>query len=139
MTAILLAVAIAVAPKIDVLYPPFGTIDDRGCGSAESIAEAGKLRATLQAEWDVEGPKYFSVVLRRKYANEHPIALNHLHVMALEKLALTGLVKTEELKYLDEEYRSEGGHYKRAWEIVNDIEDYRAFIKELQGAASSAR
>jgi len=40
------------------------------------------------------------------------------------------------LKYLDQEYRTDPppSHYKRAWEIVNDIEDYRAFIKELQAA-----
>ena len=207
MIAFLFAAALAAMPKIDIVYPPFGTIYDRGCAKQELIAEAGKLRSSLQSEWDAEGPKYFSVVsreaglpfpyremqaylsvcdvstmsmpliinvrsflpsskehppegdfseklfhelmhhyvapvhnasaLRAKYANEHAVVLNHLHVMALEKLALTRLGKTEELKYLDWEYRTDPppAHYKRAWEIVNDIEGYRAFIKELQGAA----
>src|SRR6266852_2212138 len=59
---ILLALAIAIIPKLDVVYPPYGTIFDRGCAKAELISEAGKLRPDLQAEWDVEGPKYLEVV-----------------------------------------------------------------------------
>lgn len=72
--------------------------------------------------------------LRHKYENEPPIVLNHLHVMALEKLVLTRLGKTDELKFVEEEYRTDTdpAFYKRAWEIVNDVEGYEAFIKELK-------
>jgi len=62
--SILVAAAIATMPKIDIVYPPYGTIFDRGCGKPDSITEAGKLRPSLQTEWDAEGPKYFSVVSR---------------------------------------------------------------------------
>ena len=201
-------------PRIDILYPPYGTIFDRTCSqflkgeeiSSEWIAEVGRLRPTLQQEWQNEGPKYLSVVieqiglsfpyqemqavltvcpvstmsmplminvrshlsaardhppegdfaekvfhelmhhyvevvhddsvLRKKYANEPPVVTNHLHVMALEKLALLRLGKSDEMKYLDQLYRTDPSpsYYKRAWEIVNDIEGYDVFVKELKAA-----
>jgi len=79
-------------------------------------------------------PVYAVSALKTKYANEPPTTLYHLHVMALEKLALLKLGKTDELKYLDQLYRTDPppASYKRAWEIVNDIEGYEAFIKELK-------
>lgn len=71
--------------------------------------------------------------LRKKYAAEVPVILNHLHSMALEKLVLVKLNKTEILQWLDNRYRNQfGPDYKRAWEIVNDIEGYEAFIQELK-------
>jgi hypothetical protein len=75
--------------------------------------------------------------LQRKYAAESPTTLYHLHVMALEKLVLTKLDRTEELQFLDHEYRNDPspGYYKRAWEIVSDVEGYDAFIAELKQAA----
>lgn len=72
-------------------------------------------------------------LLRKKYATEVPVILNHLHSMALEKLVLVKLNKTEILQWLDNRYRNQfGPDYKRAWEIVSDIEGYEAFIKELK-------
>jgi len=201
-------------PRIDILYPPYGTIFDRTCSqflkgeeiSSEWIAEAGRLRPTLQQEWQNEGPKYLSVVIeqiglsfpyqemqavltvcpvntmsmplminirshlsaardnppegdfaekvfhelmhhyveavhdssvmRKKYANEPAVVINHLHVMALEKLALLRLGKSDEMKYLDQLYRTDPSpsYYKRAWEIVNDIEGYEIFVNELKTA-----
>jgi hypothetical protein len=77
--------------------------------------------------------------LQKKYATESPTTLYHLHVMALERLVLTSLGKTEELKFLDNGYktRDASGHYRRAWEIVSDIEGPEPFIRELQNAAKS--
>src|SRR5215212_3177809 len=69
--------------------------------------------------------------LRKKYAAESQVVLSHLHVMALEKFVLLKLGEKSELAFLDQEYRTEAGPYRRAWEIVNDIEGYPAFIKEL--------
>ena len=43
--------------------------------------------------------------------------------MAIEKMTLLKLNKLEELKTIDYEYRnSPEAAYKRAWEIVSDIE-----------------
>jgi hypothetical protein len=71
--------------------------------------------------------------LRQKYAHEPTVILNHLHEMALEKLVLVKLNKPEILQWVDNKYRNRfGPDYKRAWEIVNDIEGYEAFIKELR-------
>jgi len=74
--------------------------------------------------------------LRRKYTAEPPVVLNHLHVMALEKLVLLKLGKGSELRFLDEEYRTDPppGNYRRAWEIVSGIEGYEAFIKDLRNS-----
>lgn len=79
-------------------------------------------------------PVYSTSELRRKYQKEHPQVLSHLHVMALEKFALLKLGKEEELKFLDQFYRNNPppAHYKRAWEIVSDIEGHEAFVKELK-------
>lgn len=200
-------------PIIDIVYPPYGTIFDKTCGSfakeplasPERIADAGRLRSDLEAEWKQRGPRYLRIVfnevrapfpykemqavlsvcgvgtmsmplmvdvrqylpgaehpapagdfseklfhelmhhyvshlapdsaLRKKYAAESPVVMSHLHVMALEKFVLLKLGDIAELKFLDDEYRTEHGAYTRAWEIVNDIEGYEAFIKELKVSA----
>ncbi|MDJ1496156.1 hypothetical protein QNI19_24680 [Cytophagaceae bacterium DM2B3-1] len=70
--------------------------------------------------------------MRQKYASEPAVVLNHLHVMALEKMVLLKMNKTEIYSWLDNRYRNGIPEYKRAWEIVNDIEGYEAFIKELK-------
>jgi hypothetical protein len=71
--------------------------------------------------------------LRNKYSAEPGQTLNHLHVMALEKFVLVKLGRSAELKYVDEHYRTGSpATYKRAWEIVNDIEGHEAFIRELK-------
>lgn len=78
--------------------------------------------------------------LRKKYADESPICLNHLHVMALEKFVLLKLGKTEELKRIGADYQStHPPPYKRAWEIVNTIEGYQRFINELKSVAQLRR
>jgi hypothetical protein len=79
-------------------------------------------------------PAYAISAFRKKYEKEHPQVSSHLHVMALEKFALLKLGKTEELTFIDRLYRNNPppANYKRAWEIVNDIEAHEAFIKELQ-------
>ena len=70
--------------------------------------------------------------LRKKYQAEPLVTLNHLHVMALEKLALTKLGEPERLKYLDLMINTVAPPtYKRAWEIVN-AEGYQAFVAELK-------
>jgi hypothetical protein len=76
---------------------------------------------------------YDASSLRKKYASESPVVLNHLHVMALEKFVLQKLNKPEMLEWVDNRYRNTfPPSYKRAWEIVNDIEGHEAFIKELK-------
>ena len=80
--------------------------------------------------------------LRKKYAAELPTVQNHLHVMALERFTLTKLGKTAELKASDATNRTGAfattSGYKRAWEIVSDVEGYEAFLAELKRVARSA-
>jgi len=77
---------------------------------------------------------------RKKYANEDPILLNHLHVMALEKFVLLKLGRAEELKHVAAGYRaSKTPAYNRAWEIVDHAEDYQALVKELKDYAAQRK
>jgi hypothetical protein len=74
---------------------------------------------------------------RRKYADEDPVVLSHLHVMALQKFVLLKMGRVEELKHVAAGYRaSKNLAYKRAWEIVDQVEDYQAFVKELKDFAA---
>ncbi len=214
LAAALLSLAIPAAaakhpaiPKVDVVYPPFGTIFDRTCGSFmkshgpsnDQIEAAGRLRARLQEVWDAEGPKYLAAAfdeigaefpygevqvylttcdlsamsgpimvnvsrflpgaahgapieefvedtfhelmhnytmsvrgsaMRRKYAKEPPIVVNHLHVMALEKFVLTKLGKKEMLASLEKGYATDP-QYERAWQIMN-AEGEKVFLDELK-------
>ena len=74
---------------------------------------------------------------RKKYAGEERVVLSHLHVMALEKFVLLKLGRAEELAHVAERYKaSPSAAYKRAWEIVDQVEDYQSFIKELKQYAA---
>ena len=81
-------------------------------------------------------PVNTSSTLRKKHSFESVVTLNHLHVLALEKLVLTKLRKVDDLQWLDRRYRTASpAAYKRAWEIVNDVEGVEAFLSELKAAA----
>lgn len=76
---------------------------------------------------------YETSPLRKKYAAESAVTLNHLHVVALELYALKKLGKKEELDYLNNRYRNTTAGHRRAWEIVN-AEGEQALIDELKQA-----
>ena len=73
--------------------------------------------------------------LLTKYGSEDETVLRHLHLFAVQKatyLAL-GLSKTlADITKKDESLPNPS--YKRAWEIVNSLEDYHSFLKELTGS-----
>jgi len=78
-------------------------------------------------------PVFGTSALMRKYRSELPTTKYHLHVMAIEKLVLLKLNRADALKVIDHDYRfGPDPAYKRAWEIVNDIENYQSFIDELR-------
>ena len=78
-------------------------------------------------------PVLIHSALMKKYQNEAPTTKYHLHVMAVEKTTLLKLNRLDDLKTIDHEYRNgPDPAYRRAWEIVNDIEGYQAFIEELK-------
>lgn len=75
-----------------------------------------------------------SSALKKKYASEPLVVLNHLHVIALEKMVLARLGETKELKLVEQEYLSSPSPgYKRAWEIVSDLGP-DPFLQELKDA-----
>ena len=70
--------------------------------------------------------------LRKKYASEDLPTLNQLHVVAMEKLVLVKLGKSEELKAWEELNRTErSGARIRAWDIV-EKESYESFVNEFK-------
>lgn len=78
-------------------------------------------------------PVFVHSALMKKYQNETPTTKYHLHVMAVEKMTLLKLNRPDELKTIDHDYRAgPESAYKRAWEIVNDVEGYQSFIEELK-------
>ena len=88
--------------------------------------------ALSQADTASQGSSF-----RRKYADEDPVVLSHLHVMALQKFVLLKMGRVEELKHVAAGYRaSKNPAYQRAWEIVDQVEDYQAFVKELKDFAA---
>jgi len=70
--------------------------------------------------------------LERKYAAE-PFATRHqLHTIALERLVLSKLAKSDELKQWEEVYRTRRSpEQKRAWDIVTK-ESIDSFVRELR-------
>ena len=72
-------------------------------------------------------------VLLEKYQSEEPVVKNHLHLMAVMKLVYLKLDREEQLKQIIEKDRALGSPaYGRAWQIVNDLERYEAFVQELR-------
>jgi hypothetical protein len=78
-------------------------------------------------------PVFAGSGLMNKYKNELPTTRYHLHVMAMEVMTLRKLNRMDRLKIIEQDYRNgPDPAYKRAWEIVNDIEGYQRFIEELR-------
>jgi predicted nucleic acid-binding protein len=85
-------------------------------------------------------PVYETSELLKKYAHEPIVVRNHLHEMAHEVLVLTRTDKKDILEWLDDRYRNKfPPSYRRAWEIVNDIEGYAAFVEELKSMPDVGR
>ena len=67
-----------------------------------------------------------------KYSNEHVHVREHIHLMAIQKLVYLKLNRHDMLKMLDESYRKLSlPEYRRAWEIVNDIEGYEVIVQDI--------
>lgn len=69
--------------------------------------------------------------LLKKYSTEPYEVRDHLHLMALQKMVYLKLNRQDILDMLDESYRTkQSKDYRRAWEIVNDIEGYEMVIHD---------
>ena len=66
-----------------------------------------------------------------KYEAEPFSVKSHVHLMALLKNAYLQLGYEEELHDIIELDSTIGPIYARAWEIVNELEDHRAFVEEF--------
>jgi hypothetical protein len=71
--------------------------------------------------------------LLKKYSAEDETVRAHLHLFALQKAVYLDLKKAETLQAVIAKDKSlPNKSNARAWEIVNEIEDYRAFLEELR-------
>ncbi|MGE0010158.1 MAG: hypothetical protein AB7F19_06510 [Candidatus Babeliales bacterium] len=70
--------------------------------------------------------------LVKKYSKEDIVVNAHIHLMALQKMVYLNLNRPDLLEMIDDGYRNYAPlSYKRAWEIVNDIEGYEAVLKDI--------
>lgn len=70
--------------------------------------------------------------LLTKYGNEHLHVREHIHLMAIQKMVYHKLNRPDMIQELDESYRKFSmAEYRRAWEIVNDIEGYKTVIQDI--------
>lgn len=68
-----------------------------------------------------------------KYKSEPKMVLGHLHLFALQKATYLALGWQSKLKDVIAKDKSlPNSNYKRAWEIVNEKENYSEFIRELK-------
>lgn len=73
--------------------------------------------------------------LVEKYSGEPLVVLTHLHLAALMKRVYLKLGRADQLREIvARDSASEDPAYRRAWQIVNDIEGHEAFVIELKSA-----
>jgi hypothetical protein len=71
--------------------------------------------------------------LLEKYKGENETVLSHLHLFALQKAVYLRLKQDSILqKVIAKDQSLPNGSYKRAWQIINDLENYQDFLRELQ-------
>ncbi len=71
--------------------------------------------------------------LMEKYKNEPILVQTHLHLMAVMKQVYLKLGRSEQLKeIIARDGAAPNPAYRRAWQIVNDIEGHQAFVAELR-------
>ena len=79
----------------------------------------------------VIGARAAQAPLMARYKDEEPLVKYHLHLDAVMKMAYLKLHREEQLREVIE-LDSRDAAYKKAWHIVNDIEGYEAFVRELK-------
>jgi hypothetical protein len=73
--------------------------------------------------------------LVEKYSGEPLVVLTHLHLTALMKGVYLKLGRADQLREIvARDSAAEDPAYRRAWQIVNDIEGHEAFVSELRAA-----
>ncbi len=77
-------------------------------------------------------PQGQSTLLAR-YKSEELTVQHHLHLMAVMKMVYLKLDREAQLQQIIEKgSASDNPGYRRAWQIVNDIEGHQAFVQELR-------
>ena len=72
-------------------------------------------------------------VLLERYQSEAPGVKHHLHLMAVMKMVYLKLDRAEHLRQIiEKDSEIDLPAYRRAWQIVNDIEGHDVFVHELR-------
>ena len=67
-----------------------------------------------------------------KYQSEEPLVKAHLHLLAVMKMVYLKLDRAEHLQQIiARDSANDNPGYRRAWQIVNDLEGHDAFVQEL--------
>jgi hypothetical protein len=73
-------------------------------------------------------------LLLAKYKDETPVVRNHLYLFSVMKHVYLKLGREQQLSdIVTIDSSSNDPSYARAWEIVNKIDGYELFMKELRG------
>jgi hypothetical protein len=73
--------------------------------------------------------------LVEKYSREPLVVLTHLHLMALMKRVYLELGRGDQLREIvARDSAAEDAAYRRAWQIVDNIEGHEVFVSELKSA-----
>ena len=77
---------------------------------------------------------FAAIGLGAAHAQNEPILVQtHLHLMAVMKQVYLKLGRSEQLKeIIARDSAAPNPAYRRAWQIVNDIEGHQAFVAELR-------
>jgi hypothetical protein len=70
--------------------------------------------------------------LCKKFWNENSEVIEHINLMALQKIVYISLKMDAELARIDHSYRICKHDYARAWQIMNDIEVHEAVLDDTQ-------
>jgi hypothetical protein len=85
--------------------------------------------------WYLDEADLGQTPLLARYRREHPAVRVHLHLLSLLKAVYLELGWKRQLEIvLYNDRRIPGGHYRRAWEIVNTGRNHEAFVRELRAA-----
>lgn len=103
-----------------------------GCSIARTDGFCDLVFHELLHVWVDENINTNKSLLFEKYKYEDHHTLEHLHLMALQKMVYINLSRFDMVAFIDESYRERSLlSYKRAWEIVNEIEGYEAILNDI--------
>jgi hypothetical protein len=82
--------------------------------------------------WVDENINKSTSAMLAKYQSEDSDTCEHLHLMAIQKMVYFKIGRQDMVEMIDQAYRNFApASYRRAWEIVSDIEGNEAVLQDI--------